>query len=60
MKLCLFCKHCDFDIGGAGYETEVGCNLNLQITPYINTDRGKEEFVKWNKVAENCNSYTPE
>lgn len=61
-KLCVFCKHCDINLGEHGYSEytpgsvgSVCCYKNVQkeLEPYMTMD----EFRAWIVKADTCSSY---
>ena len=60
MKLCVCCKNVDFEEGYCYStltmeEASVSCSKNPEYSPSFNQD----DFLKWNKYAEECRYYDP-
>jgi len=61
IKLCLFCRHCEFNEGGALSEVtwesgSIECRKGMN--EYCSNDR--EDFARWSRKAETCPSYEPD
>lgn len=62
IKLCLFCRHCEFDEGWGGSEQTPGYNATIKCherkdycAPF-----DRIPYLKWCQKAETCPDYAPD
>jgi hypothetical protein len=62
VKLCLFCRHCQFDQGWGGTDVTPGdpAEVNCYKRPDDTAPFDRVPFLEWCKLAETCHHYAPD
>ena len=61
VKLCLFCRHCEFNQGRTYSEYTVeGPSINCNAGENSYCESAREEFAAWSRKAESCPKYDPD